>query len=214
MRIIGRGAWGPPRDRAESLATLRRVADLGINLIDTPESYSLHISEQLIADALHPYRSGLVVATKGGYNRSGPDEWQIGLSEVTVPDIQRAQKFFDVASVQNRYNRVDRAWHAVLEYCDRERIAFLLWSPLEGVRRSHSRLGRFARAVSGIVKGPLAIARIAKRHQATPAQVVLAWLLGRSPVILPIPGTSTREHLDENIGSTGIELSGDELAAI
>ena len=270
MRIIGRGAWGPPHDRAESLATLRRVYDLGVDLIDTAESYGPHISETLIAEALHPYPAGLVIATKGGYNRTGPDEWQIdcrperlseeldgslrrlrveridlyqlhrldptvpedeqfgflqraqengkvrhlGLSEVTVPDIQRAQNFFTVASVQNRYNLVDRAWNAVLEYCDRERIAFLPWSPLEGVRRSHSGLGRVARAALGVLKGRPAVAAIAKRHDATPAQVVLAWLLRRSPVILPIPGTSMRAHLDENVASARIELSADEFASI
>ena len=219
---------------------------------------------------MHPYPAGLVIATKGGYNRTGPDQWQIdcrperlreeldgslrrlrveridlyqlhridptvpeeeqfgflqrtqqngkirhiGLSEVTVPDIQRAQKFFTVASVQNRYNLVDRGWNAVLEYCDRERIAFLPWSPLESVRRSHSRLGRVARAALDIVKRRPAVASIAKRQGATPAQIVLAWLLRRSPVILPIPGTSTRAHLDENVASTRIELSADEFASI
>jgi pyridoxine 4-dehydrogenase len=270
MRIIGRGAWGPPRDRNESLATLRRLVDLGVNLIDTAESYGPHISEELIADALHPYPSHLVVATKGGYNRTGPDEWtidcrperlreeldgslrrlrldridlyqlhridpavpeddqfgflqraqhegkirHIGLSEVSVEDIQRAQSFFTVASVQNRYNLVNRTWNAVVDFCDRQSIAFLPWSPLEGVSASHSILGRCVRAAQDMLKGEHAVARIARHHGASPAQIALAWLLHRARVVLPIPGTSTRRHLEENAAAAQIALSDEEFAAL
>ena len=270
MRIIGRGAWGPPRDRKESLATLRRLVDLGVNLIDTAESYGPHISEELIADALYPYPSHLVVATKGGYNRTGPDAWEIdcrperlreeldgslrrlrldridlyqlhridpavpeddqfgflqraqhegkirhiGLSEASVQDIQRAQTFFTVASVQNRYNLVNRTWNAVVDFCDRQSIAFLPWSPLEGVSASRSILGRCARAARDMMKGESAIARIARHHGASPAQIALAWLLRRARVVLPIPGTSARRHLEENVAAAHIALSDEEFAAL
>ena len=270
MRITGRGAWGPPRDRAESMATLRRLVDLGGNLIDTAESYGPHVSEALIADALHPYPSDLVVATKGGYVRSGPDAWtidgrprilreqlegslrrlrldcidlyqlhridplvpeaeqfgflqraqqegkirHIGLSEVGVAEIVRAQNFFTVASVQNRFNLVDRTWSAVVEFCERRAIAFLPWSPLEGVSCSHSFLGRCVRKARRLIKPDSVAARIARRRGATPAQIALAWLLRRAAVIIPIPGTSTRRHLEENIAAAQIALSDDEFAAL
>jgi pyridoxine 4-dehydrogenase len=270
MRITGRGAWGPPRDRRESLATLRRLPDLGVNLIDTAESYGPHISEELIADALYPYPSDLVVATKGGYNRTGPDEWDIdcrperlreeldgslrrlrldridlyqlhridpavpeddqfgflqraqqegkirhiGLSEVGVAEIQRAQQFFAVASVQNRYNLVDRTWNAVVDFCERQHIAFLPWSPLEGVSCSHSMFGRWVRAARRAITKPSVAGRIARRHGATPAQIALAWLLRRAAVVLPIPGTSTRHHLEENTAAARIDLTNEEFAAL
>jgi pyridoxine 4-dehydrogenase len=270
MRITGRGAWGPPRDRRESLATLRRLVDLGVNLIDTAESYGPHISEALIAEALYPYPADLVVATKGGYNRTGPDEWiidcrperlheeldgslrrlrldridlyqlhridpaipeadqfgflqraqqdgkirHIGLSEVGVAEIQRAQKFFAVAAVQNRYNLVDRTWNAVVDFCDRQNIAFLPWSPLEGVGCAHSMLGRWVRAARRVMTAQPVVARIAREHAATPAQIALAWLLRRARVVLPIPGTSTRQHLEENAAATRIALTDEEFAAL
>jgi pyridoxine 4-dehydrogenase len=270
MRITGRGAWGPPHDRAESLATLRRAVAVGVNLIDTAESYGPHVSEQLIAEALHPYPPDLVIATKGGYNRAGPDQWEIdcrperlreeldgslrrlrldridlyqlhridpkvpvdeqfgflqraqqdgrirhiGLSEVGVPNIQRAQQFFTVASVQNRYNLVDRTWNAVIDFCDHQNIAFLPWSPLEGVNRSHSLLGRSVQAARRLITRQSAIARAARRHGATPAQIALAWLLRRAAVVLPIPGTSTRRHLEENAAAAHIRLSDEEFGAI
>jgi pyridoxine 4-dehydrogenase len=270
MRITGRGVWGPPHDRAESLATLRRAVDVGVNLIDTAESYGPHVSEQLIAEALYPYPPDLVIATKGGYNRAGPDRWEIdcrperlreeldgslrrlrldridlyqlhridpkvpvdeqlgflqraqqdgrirhvGLSEVGVPDIQRAQQFFSVASVQNRYNLIDRTWNAVIDFCERQDIAFLPWSPLEGVNRSHSLLGRSVQAARRLVTRQSAVARAARRHSATPAQIALAWLLRRAAVVLPIPGTSTRRHLDENAAAAHIRLSDEEFDAI
>jgi aryl-alcohol dehydrogenase-like predicted oxidoreductase len=255
MRITGKGIWGPPKDHEESLAVLRRAVALGVNLIDTAEAYGPHVSEELIAEALYPYPKGLVIATKGGLERTGPDEWPVngrperlrqglegslrrlrleridlwqlhridpnvpeddqfetirefqregkirhaGLSEVKIEEIQRARKFFEVVSVQNRYNLADREWENVLDYCDRENIGFIPWFPLQ--------TGKLAR--NG---GPLV--RIAQRHHATPAQIALAWLLKRSKVILPIPGTSKVKHLEENIGAAGIELTDEEFAAI
>jgi len=255
MRITGNGIWGPPADHAESIAVLRRAIELGVNLIDTAESYGPHVSEELIAEALHPYPKGLVIATKGGLERTGPNQWPVngrperlrkgvegslrrlridridlwqlhridpnvpeedqfgairefqregkilhaGLSEVTVEQIERARKFFDVVSVQNRYNLADREWENVLDYCDRENIAFIPWFPLA--------TGKLAE--NG---GPLA--RIAERHHAKPAQIALAWLLKRSKVMLPIPGTSKVPHLEENLGAAAISLSDEEFAAI
>jgi aryl-alcohol dehydrogenase-like predicted oxidoreductase len=254
MRLTGAGIWGPPPNRNNALATLRRSVDLGINLIDTAESYGPHVNESLIADALHPYPPGLVIATKGGFDRPGPHQWHangrpdrlrealdgslsrlrlerielyqlhridptvpeddqfgflqeaqragkirhIGLSEVDVPQIERARKFFTVASVQNRYNLVDRQWESVIDYCDRERIAFIPWYPLQ----------------AGQITEQRALKDIAKRHGATPSQVALAWLLRRSPMMLPIPGTSRREHLDENISAAAVALTDDEFATL
>ncbi len=255
MRITGNGVWGPPKDHQESLAVLRRAVELGVNLIDTAESYGPHVSEELIAEALHPYPKGLIIATKGGLERTGPNQWPVdgrperlreelegslrrlrleridlwqlhridpdvpendqfetirefqregkilhaGLSEVTVEQIERARKFFDVVSVQNRYNLADREWEEVLDYCGRENIGFIPWFPLQ--------TGKLAGD-----GGP--VAKIAKRHHATPAQIALAWLLKRSKVMLPIPGTSRVKHLEENIGGAGIELTNEEFEAI
>jgi pyridoxine 4-dehydrogenase len=271
MRITGPGIWGPPADRAESIATLRRAVDLGVNLIDTAESYGPLVSEELIAEALHPYPAGLVIATKGGLDRPGPHQWasngrperlhdaldgslrrlrleridlyqlhridpqvpeddqfgflqraqregrirHVGLSEVGVAEIERARRFFTVASVQNRYNLVDREWEAVVDYCDRKRIAFIPWYPLQagevakkGVRQ------RVRQAIGRAPRGNAAVTRIANRHRATPSQIALAWLLRRSPVMLPIPGTSRREHLEENVAAAAIALSDEEFAAL
>jgi pyridoxine 4-dehydrogenase len=255
MRVTGNGVWGPPKDHDESLAVLRRAIELGVNLIDTAESYGPHVSEELIAEALHPYPKGLVIATKGGLERTGPNLWPVngrperlrkglegslrrlrleridlwqlhridpdvpeddqfgtirefqregkvlhaGLSEVTVEQIERARKFFEVVSVQNRYNLADREWENVLDYCDRENIGFIPWFPLQ--------TGKLAGK-----GGPLT--SVADRHHATPAQIALAWLLKRSKVMLPIPGTSRVKHLDENIGGAGIELTEEEFASI
>jgi pyridoxine 4-dehydrogenase len=255
MRITGDGVWGPPKDRKEALAVLRRAIEFGVNLIDTAESYGPHVSEELIAEALHPYSKGLVIATKGGLDRPGPGQWtpngkperlreelegslrrlrldridvwqlhridtgvpeekqfetiqkfvregkvrHVGLSEVNVEQIERARKFFPVVSVQNKYNLVDREWESVLDHCERVNIGFIPWFPLQ--------TGKLAGD-----GGPLA--DIAKRHRATPAQIALAWLLKRSAVMLPIPGTSKVKHLEENMGGAAIELSDEEFDEI
>ncbi len=255
MRITGAGVWGPPRDRAECIRVLRRAVALGVDLIDTAESYGPHVSEDLIRDALHPYPAGLVIATKGGFDRSGPDQWtangrperlreelegslrrlkleridlwqlhridpnvpeaeqlevlrefrregkvgHVGLSEVSVEQIERARAVVPIASVQNRFNLVDRAWEPVLDHCTREGIAFLPWFPLQ---------------VGKLAEGSGALEAIARKHDATPAQIALAWLLARSPVMLPIPGTSKVKHLEENVAAAGIELSPEEVRAL
>ena len=252
MRITGPGVWGPPADRAEALAVLRRAVELGVTLIDTAESYGPRVSEDLIAEALHPYPADLVIATKAGFDRSGPGAWDvngrperlreglegslrrlkldridlyqlhridaavpedeqfgllescrqeglirhIGLSEVTVDQIERARAFFPVASVQNRYNLADREWEPVVDYCDREGIAFIPWYPLQ--------VGKV-----GLEGG--AVTDIAHAHGATPSQVALAWLLRRSEVMLPIPGTARRAHLEENMGACGLQLTDQEF---
>ncbi len=248
MRITGDGIWGPPKDRKESLAVLRRAIELGVNLIDTAESYGPHVSEELIAEALHPYPKDLVIATKGGLDRPGPNKWEpdgrperlreeldgslkrlrleridlwqlhridpkvpeaeqfgaiqkfvsegkvrcVGLSEVDVPAIERARKFFPVATVQNRYNLADRAWETVVDHCERQKIGFIPWFPLQTGKLS---------------KHGGELDEIARKHNATPSQIALAWLLKRSKVCLPIPGTSKVPHLEENMGAAGIELS-------
>jgi len=255
MRITGEGIWGPPRDRKEAIAVLRRTVELEVNLIDTAESYGPHVSEELIAEALYPYPQGLVIATKGGFDRPGPGRWEpngrperlreelegslrrlrlsridlyqlhridpkvpeeqqfeallkfqregkirhIGLSEASVDQIERARRFFPVASVQNRYNLADRTWEPVLEHCQRENIGFIPWFPLQ--------TGKLAKSGG-------ALAQIAKKHNATPAQIALAWLLRRSSVMLPIPGTSRVKHLEENVAAAGIELSDEEFEAL
>jgi aryl-alcohol dehydrogenase-like predicted oxidoreductase len=254
MRITGSGVWGPPKDHDEAIAVLRRAVELGVNLIDTAESYGPFVSEELIAEALHPYPKGLVIATKGGLERTGPNQWPVngrperlrqglegslrrlkldridvwqlhridpnvpedeqfgaiaefqregkirhaGLSEVTVEEIERARKVIDVVSVQNRYNLADREWEPALDYCERENIGFIPWFPLQ--------TGKLAKEGS--------LTRIAARHHATPAQIALTWLLKRSRVMLPIPGTGKVKHLDENIGGAGIELSDGEFEEI
>jgi aryl-alcohol dehydrogenase-like predicted oxidoreductase len=252
MRITGPGQVGPPADHDEAIAVLRRAVELDVNFIDTAESYGPHVSEELIAEALHRYPRGLVIATKGGFDRPGPGQWKtngrperlreeldgslrrlgleridlyqlhridpdvpeedqfgflhlarqngkirhIGLSEVNVEQIERARRFFPVASVQNRYNLVDRMWEPVVDYCDREGIAFIPWYPLQ-----HGTVGEQGGA----------IAQIAKQHDATPAQIALAWLLRRSAVMLPIPGTSRVRHLEENVRAAGIKLAEEEF---
>jgi aryl-alcohol dehydrogenase-like predicted oxidoreductase len=254
MRVTGPGVWGAPTDRDEAIRTLKRVPELGVNLIDTADSYGPEVSEQLIREALSPY-DGLVIATKAGLTRSGPGQWHpkgdpdyligqakkslanlgveqldlwqlhrvdpmvprdeqfaavkqliddkiirfAGLSEVTVADIEAASKVFPVATVQNRYNLVDRASEDVLAHCETNGIGFIPWYPLGA--------GDLARPGS-----PLA--NVAARHNATPGQIALAWLLQRSPVMLPIPGTSKVAHLEENVAAAGITLSDDDLAAL
>ncbi|MGH7498748.1 MAG: aldo/keto reductase [Gemmatimonadales bacterium] len=247
MQLTGPGVWGEPADHAESIAVLRRALELGINLIDTADSYGPQVAERLVAEALYPYPAGLVIATKAGFQRPGPGKWvedgrpehlrkacegslerlrleridlfqlhridpkvpmedqvgallklqaegkirYIGLSEVTVPQIDAVRRLTPIVSVQNRYNLVDRGAEDVLDYCTREDIAFIPWFPLA--------TGSLARP-----GGPLA--RAAERLGAHPSQIALAWLLHRSPVILPIPGTSSVKHLEENTAAALITL--------
>ena len=255
MRITGKGIFGPPADPEECKRVLRRAVELGVDFIDTADSYGPNVSEQQIAEALHPYPDGLVIATKGGLERPGPDQWtpngrpdylrrqldgslrrlrleridlwqlhridpdvpedeqfgaiqefvasgkirHVGLSEANVEQIERARKAFPVVSVQNRYNLADREWESVLDYCDREAIAFIPWFPLN--------VGKLATAGGEL-------AEIARAHGSSPAQVALAWLLARSPVMLPIPGTSRVKHLEENVAAAGIRLTSEEVERI
>ncbi|HET7234473.1 MAG TPA: aldo/keto reductase [Longimicrobium sp.] len=253
MRITGKGIWGPPEDREECIRVLRRCLQLGVNLIDTADSYGPYVSEELIAEALHPYPEGLVIATKAGLERPGPDQWtpngrpeylrrcidgslrrlkveridlyqlhridpevpadeqfgqmaelqkqgkfrHFGLSEVGVEEIQAAQRVLPVVSVQNRYNLADRTqWEAVVDYCDAEGIAFIPWFPL---------------AAGPLAKEGGPVDRIARRLGATPGQVALAWLLRRTPVMLPIPGTSKVKHLEENVAASSIQLDDNDM---
>ncbi len=254
MRITGEGIWGPPADRDEALRVLRRVPELGINFIDTADSYGPFVSEELIAEALHPYPDGLIIATKAGFERSGPGKWEmnghprhlrqacegslkrlrvdtidlfqlhrvdpkvpaddqfgtlqdlqregkirlVGLSEVEVADIEQAQSYFPVATVQNHYNLARRDHEAVLNYCAEKGIGFIPWYPLAaGKEVLRSRVEEAARELD-----------------ATPAQVALAWLLHRSPVMLPIPGTSRVAHLEENTAAAALELPDEVYAAL
>jgi pyridoxine 4-dehydrogenase len=255
MRITGKGIWGPPADPEEAKRLLRRVLELGIDLIDTADSYGPEVSENLIAEALHPYPDGLVIATKGGLRRTGPGEWprdarperlkecceaslrrlkldridlyqlhspdprvpyedsvgalkklqdegkirHIGISNVSVEELEQARGLVDVVTVQNRYNLEDRDSEDVLEACEKLGIGFIPWFPLA--------TGRLAEP-----GGPLD--RIARERDATPGQIALAWLLARSPVMLPIPGTSSVEHLEENVAAATIELRQDEVVAV
>jgi pyridoxine 4-dehydrogenase len=249
MRITGDGIWGPPKDPASALAVLRRATELGVNFIDTADSYGPYVSEELIAKALAPYPKELVIATKGGWNRPGPGQWShdaspehlrkavegslkrlrldridvyqlhvpdpvvsfdasvetlaelqaagkirlVALSNVTKEHIERARKIVAIVSVQNRYSFADREWDYVVEHCERNGIAFIPWSPL-GSGKAASML----------------LEKIAKTHQKTAKQVALAWLLKRSPIMLPIPGTSSIEHLEENVQAASFRLSDEE----
>jgi pyridoxine 4-dehydrogenase len=252
MRITGNGIWGEPADRAECIRVVRRAVELGINFIDTADSYGPGVSEEIIAEALHPYPAGLVIATKGGFERPGPNQWaengrpehlksacegslrrlrldridlyqlhridrkvraedqlgalkhlqaqgkirHIGLSEVSVGQIQHAQAMVPIVSVQNRYSVTDRGSEGVLEYCEQAGIGFIPWFPLAA--------GRLAGADSPVH-------RAAARLKATPSQVALAWLLAQSPVILPIPGTSRVEHLEENVAAAGLKIDDETM---
>jgi pyridoxine 4-dehydrogenase len=253
MRLTGDGIWGPPKDRQAALAVLRRAVELGVNFIDTADSYGPNVSEELIAEALHPYPASLVIATKGGWHRPGPNQWthdsspahlrsaiegslkrlrlsqihlyqlhtpdpvipfeasvetlaqlqkegkirQIGLSNVTQEHIERARKIAPIVSVQNRYSFADREWDYVVDYCERNKIAFIPWFPLG----------------AGKVAGEV-LARVARAHNATTHQVALAWLLQRSPIMLPIPGTSSVQHLEENVAAAALRLSQQEFEAL
>ncbi len=249
MRLTGDGIWGPPKDRKAALAVLSRAVELGVNFIDTADSYGPAVSEELIAEALFPYPKDLVIATKGGWNRPGPNQWThdasrahlrnaiegslkrlrldrievyqlhapdpvvpfetsvetlaelqkegkihlVGLSNVTREHIERARKIVPIVSVQNRYSFADREWDYVVDHCERNEIAFIPWFPLG----------------AGKVAGEI-LNRVAKAHQSTPLQVALAWLLQRSPIMLPIPGTSSVEHLKENIRAASLRLTKEE----
>jgi len=250
MRLTGDGIWGPPKDRKGALAVLRRAVELDVNFIDTADSYGPHVNEELIAEALFPYPSGLVIATKGGWNRPGPNQWThdatpshlreavegslkrprldridvyqlhipdpivsfdasvetlaelrnegkirlVALSNVTQEHIERARKIVPIVSVQNRYSFADREWDYVVNYCQRNGIAFIPWFPLG----------------AGKVAGEV-LSRIAQAHGASPTQIALAWLLRRSPIMLPIPGTSSLEHLEQNVAAASLRLAEEEF---
>jgi aryl-alcohol dehydrogenase-like predicted oxidoreductase len=255
MRITGDGIWGEPKDREESKRVLKRLPDLGVNFIDTADAYGPEVSENLIAEALYPYPSGLVIATKGGFVRPGPGKWvelgrpeylrqcvemslrrlklqridlyqlhridpkvpveeslgelkqmqtegkirHIGLSEVSVAQIQRAQKTVTIVSVQNKYNLSDRAAEDVVDYCTQHKLGFIPWFPLAAGKLS---------APGG------ALDQLAQRHHATVGQLAIAWLLHRSPVMLPIPGTSSVKHLEENVAAAELKLSDEEWQSL
>ncbi|PJJ60549.1 aldo/keto reductase [Hymenobacter chitinivorans] len=254
MRITGEGIWGPPQDHAESIRVLQRAVELGINFIDTADSYGPNVSEELIAEALHPYAPGLVIGTKGGLLRTGPNQWpidaspkhltealegslqrlkldkidlyqlhrvdpnvpfeqtleflqkaqedglikHIGLSEVTVEQIQQAQRYVKVVSVQNMYSVDNRKWEAELDFCEQNGLAFIPWYPLAG----------------GNEQALSKLTQIGQQHGVSTQQVALSWLLHRSPNILLIPGTSKVKHLEENVKAAEIQLSAEDLAAL
>jgi len=248
MRLTGKGIWGPPKDRNEAIRVLRRAVELGINFIDTADSYGPAVSEEIIAEALYSYPAGLVIATKAGFDRPGPDKWvengqpehlraacegslkrlrldrielfqlhridpkvpaddqlgalqnlqsegkinHIGLSEVSVKQIEHARTIVPIVSVQNRYSVVDRAADDVVEYCQRAGLGFIPWFPL---------------AAGDVSKKSNELERVAAKLKITPSQLALAWLLHRSPVMLPIPGTSRVEHLEENVTAAAVKLN-------
>ncbi|GAB3552670.1 aldo/keto reductase [Spirosoma fluminis] len=251
MRITGQGIWGPPKDRDEAIRVLKRTLDLGINFIDTADSYGPNVSEELIAEALYPYPEGLLIGTKGGLLRTGPNQWpvdgsrkhleealdgslkrlkvdhidlyqlhrfddkvpaeeflgflqeaqqkgkirHIGLSEVDVDKIKQAQEYFEVVTVQNMYSFGQQQWNSTLKFCEENNIGFIPWYPLGG----------------GDLESEQAIHRVAERHGASEYQIALAWLLAASPVMLPIPGTSSVKHLEENTAAAEIKLTEEDL---
>ena len=250
MRLTGDGIWGPPKDRKSALTVLRRAVELGVNFIDTADSYGPYVNEELIAEALFPYPADLVVATKGGWNRPGPNQWThnaspdhlrkavegslkrlkldridvyqlhtpdpvisfeasvdtlaqlrsegkirlVALSNVTKEHIERARKIVPIVSVQNRYSFADREWDYVVDHCEQNGIVFIPWFPLG----------------AGKVAGEV-LHQVAQAHQASPTQVALAWLLKRSAIMLPIPGTSSIEHLEQNVAAASLALTKEEF---
>jgi aryl-alcohol dehydrogenase-like predicted oxidoreductase len=252
MRLTGRGIWGEPTDRNECIRVLRRAVELGVDFIDTADSYGPYVSEDLIRESLHPYPRNLVIATKAGLARTGPNQWHplgrpeylrqeaemslrrlaverldlfqlhrvdprvpaeeqfgllaalikegkvrhVGLSEVTVPQLDAARTTVPIVTVQNRYNLIDRTSEAVLDHCEAEGIGFIPWNPI---------------AAGALAQPGGRVDEIAKQTGATPSQVALAWLLARSPVMLPIPGTSSVSHLEENCGAAAVHLSPDQI---
>jgi pyridoxine 4-dehydrogenase len=255
MRLTGEGVWGEPEDPAEARAVLKRAVELGVNFIDTADSYGPEVSERLIGETLYPYPEDMVIATKGGFLRPGPGRWEtdgrpehlreacegslkrlkveridlyqlhridpkvpseeqlgtlaelreegkvrhVGLSEVGVEEIEHAREIVPIVTVQNRYNLTDRGYEDVLDFCEREGIGFIPWFPL---------------ATGNLARPGGRLDEIAARHDATPGQVALAWLLARSSVMMPIPGTSSVEHLEENVAAAGLCLSDKELATL
>jgi aryl-alcohol dehydrogenase-like predicted oxidoreductase len=253
MRLTGEGIWGPPKDRKGALDVLRRAVELDVNFVDTADSYGPDVNEELIAEALFPYPAGLVVATKGGWNRPGPNQWThdatpshlrkavegslkrlrldridvyqlhipdpvvsfeasvetlaqlrnegkirlVALSNVTQEHIERARRIVPIVSVQNRYSFADREWDYVVDYCERNGIAFIPWFPLGA--------GKVADEV---------LNQIAKAHRASPTQAALAWLLQRSAIMLPIPGTSSVEHLEQNVAAASLRLTDEDYQRI
>ena len=254
MRVTGPGIWGEPENHAEALKTLKRLPELHVNFIDTADSYGPETSERLLCEALHPYK-GMLIATKGGLVRPGPDNWvqlgrpeylrqavhlslrhlkveridlwqlhridpktprdeqfgviadmqkeglirHVGLSEVSVKEIEAAQKFFEVATVQNRYNLIDRGSEDALDYCTENNIGFIPWFPL---------------AAGDLIKSGSVLEGLARKMNATPSQIALAWVLKRSPVMLPIPGTGKVRHLEENVAAAAIRLSDEDFRAL
>ena len=252
MRVTGRGIWGEPPSRDQAIATLRRVVELGVNFIDTADSYGPSVSEELIAEALHPYPDNLVIATKGGLTRPGPNRWDtdghpehlreacegslrrlrleqiplyqlhrpdpsvpladslgaiaelknegkirhIGISNVSEGQLREAQKIVPIVSVQNRFNVADRRSQSLIDLCEQDQLVFLPWAPIQETEKR------------------VAVAVAAERHGVTEHQVVLAWLLAISPAILPIPGTGSPAHAEDNIGAASLELSPQEIRAI
>jgi pyridoxine 4-dehydrogenase len=252
MRITGDGIWGPPADRDEAKAVLRRAIELGINFIDTADSYGPNISEELISETLHPYPDDLVIATKGGLERTGPGQWprngrpehlieacegslrrleleriplyqfhrpdpivpledsigalvalkdqgkirHIGLSNVTEEQLRRAQRLTPIVSIQNRYNVDDRRSESLVDLCEQEQLVFLPWAPIQNLDSNRI------------------VQQLAKRYDATPRQIVLAWLLARSPSILPIPGTGSVSHLEDNVAAAAIKLTPADVASV
>jgi len=252
MRITGQGVWGDPASKDQALATLRRIIELGVNFIDTADSYGPEVSENLIAEALYPYPEDLVIATKGGFGRSGPNRWEpngrpehlreacegslrrlkleqiplyqfhtpdktvpfaesvgavaelkaegkirhVGLSNVTEEQFREAARIVPIVSIQNRFNVTDRKSESIIDLCEQEGMVFLPWAPIQQT------------------EDKVAVAVAAERHGATQHQIVLAWLLAHSPAILPIPGTGSPAHAEENVAAAGIDLSRDELEAI
>ncbi len=250
MRLTGEGIWGPPKDRKGALAVLRRAVELDVNFIDTADSYGPYVNEELIAEALFPYPRGLVIATKGGWNRPGPNQWThdatpshlrkavegslkrlrldridiyqlhipdpvvsfdasvetlaqlrnegkirlVALSNVTQEHIERARRIVPIVSVQNRYSFADREWDYVVNYCQQHGLGFIPWFPLG----------------AGKVAGEV-LSRIAEAHDASPTQIALCWLLKRSPIMLPIPGTSSVEHLEQNVAAASLRLNAEEF---
>src|SRR5580692_5077681 len=253
MRLTGEGIWGPPTDRKAALAVLRKALEMEVNFIDTADSYGPHVSEELIAEALFPYPKGLVIATKGGWNRPGPNQWthdatpahlrealegslkrlrlervdvyqlhipdpavsfdasmetlarlqeqgkirHVALSNVTLEHVERARKIVPIVSVQNRYSFADREWDFLLNHCEKNGIAFIPWAPLGQNRQAHD-----------------VLEKAAKQLGATQLQVALAWLLQRSKATLPIPGTSSVAHVEENIQAAGLRLSDTVFGAL